>query len=186
MKSTTLLFLYLLEIVRIKENKWSIFIILGIFIVWRTKQIECILNDIRVNEHNQNTIENLYEPSLMPCLTTSCCDRFLASPTTSCCDRFLAFPAHTHDQRLFALLWYPIPLFPECVNQFLPREGGFSLSQTQRPSRSHRCTIGLRSGEKAGHGNTETLLAWRRSEVRLADCGRALTCSKFKDSDVAR
>ena len=98
MKSTTLLFLCFLKLVRIKENKWSIFTFLGIFIVSITKQIEWILNDIRVYEHNQHTIENRNVLSLIPGVTTSCCDRFLASS------------AHTHDQRLYAPLWYPIPL----------------------------------------------------------------------------
>ena len=104
MKSITLLFLYFLKIVRLKENKLSIFTFLGIFIVSITKQKGCILNDIRVYEHNQNTIENQNVLSLIPCVTTSCCGRFLASS------------AHSHDQRLYVPLWYPIPLYPEFVN----------------------------------------------------------------------
>ena len=117
MKSTTLLFLYFLKIMRIKENKWSMFTFLGIFIVSTTKQIECILNNIRVHEHNQNTIENRNVLSLIPCVTTSWCDRFLASL------------AHTHDQRLYVPLLYPIPHFPECVNQFLPCARWVSLGK---------------------------------------------------------
>ena len=106
-ESTTLLFLCFLKIVRIKENKWSILTFHGILIVSIRKQIECILNDIRVYEHNQNNIEN----------------RNLIPLTTSCCDRFLASSAHIYDQRLYVPLWYPIPIFPECVKQFLPRAG---------------------------------------------------------------
>ena len=111
MKSTTLLFLYFLKFVSMKENKRSIFTFLVILSVSISKQKECILNDILVYEHNQNTIENRNVLSLIPCVTTSCCDRFLTSS------------AHTHDRRLYVPLWYPIPRFPECSNQFLPRAG---------------------------------------------------------------
>ena len=93
MKSITLLFLYFLKSVRMKENKWCMYTFLGIFIVSITKQQECILNDIRVYEHNQNTIENRNILSLIPCVTTSCCDNFLASSwSTSVCSFVVSDP----------------------------------------------------------------------------------------------
>ena len=130
------------------KNKWSISTSLGIFIVSLIKQIECILNDTRVYEHNQNTVENRNVLCLLPCVTTSC-------------DRLLAFSAHTHDQRLYVPLWYPIASSLNALISSCLVRGGFSLPQSRHPSWSHRCSIGLRSGEKAGHGNTDTPSTWK-------------------------
>ena len=49
-------------------------------------------------------------------------------------------------------------------------------SYTRRPSWSHKCSIGLKSGENAGPGNTCTLFCARKSLVGLAEWGLALSC----------
>ena len=48
--------------------------------------------------------------------------------------------------------------------------------RTQRSSSSHRCSIGLRSGERAGQRITLTFCCSKKSVVMRAVCGRALSC----------
>ena len=50
----------------------------------------------------------------------------------------------------------------------------------RRPSMSHMCSMGLQSGEAAGHCKTLMLLAFRKFRVKRATCGRALSCWKVR------
>ena len=55
-------------------------------------------------------------------------------------------------------------------------DGWTSWLLTARSRASHACSIGLQSGEYAGHGNWSICCCWRKSYTTRARCGGALSC----------
>ena len=55
-------------------------------------------------------------------------------------------------------------------------DGWTSRLLTARSRASHPCSIGLQSGEYAGHGNWSIYCCWRKSCTTRARCGGALSC----------
>ena len=56
--------------------------------------------------------------------------------------------------------------------------GGFNPFRTRRPSLSHKCSMGFKSGDNAGHGRLQIWLSFRKSIDTRATWHRTLSCWK--------
>ena len=76
----------------------------------------------------------------------------------------LASSIYTVYHRLYQFLWQPHPLLQQGTSEYMNGHWSWSLSCNWVSKASHTCSIGLRSGDFAGHSQSLNIL---RSEILI-------------------
>ena len=120
---------------------------------------------LTVRERNKTELPENVNNSLIACVSSSCIDDS-KTPT-----------AHRSYQTHGKCPWNVVPLICECPLKLINRfRGNNSSTDASSKSSSHKCSMGLKSGDNSGQGRVRMWLSLRKLMVTREIWHLALYC----------